>query len=754
MSSSSSGFSFCSTTASSSRSRSRGRTRCNDLNICQARVIYASDNRRAPARRKIKTAHALQTALLYLSASSGSAAPSSTTSPPADAASASTTSSTKTKSPSPSTASREPILSEEDEEQDDVEIDRPTAPSHQFQKLLHNYCNEEKDWGAIPDAEFTKKVTKVVSFIRHGARIMCSGDQHSKNGRCWENDQVQYECDTPKENNQLHQPPVFFPATKNEAVEAHRGNTVPNNWQGTCGLGEMTPDGYAMHRNNADRFFEAYPKVFKRSACKQLEEDSGLLPTIWAKMKEAFEGGEEEDSRNFQNQADSDDADDEQAERPARNKVGRQQTRKAKKAQTLAQKCEREKEAGGAKAWYLRSDIDASLRTMRSAETLAARLLENMGIKHSKFEVETDDPFYSTIQPNSRFCPKMAELDAAYWEQPEQKEAQQKWDADVRDELVKELNSTTVQGRPLGLDHNYSLFSLGDCVFSHLCPTVGIAKGGEVPLTEQTLGKAFSYLPIYFGPNERFPKQRVGPLIKQVLDDIQNQKSKNFFLYSGHDTGPLAPMLGALQAKLTFDWVWPPFASYINFEFTHDGFARVVYAGKVLETPFCRGEDGDGETGICRTRNFLAGLLSLVPTDEDCRVGDDVEALADHEHDEEEQELVEVDGEATTNRPCEEDEGGQEKEPSSEDDGEFNSHKLYRKLLEQYHENLEKGIQGPQMETDSNSTGRSKESQTRTDGGRGAGSSESARNYERGAQQGIYRDDAEDEHEEPEVLYQ
>ncbi|CAD7944208.1 unnamed protein product [Amoebophrya sp. A25] len=47
-------------------------------------------------------------------------------------------------------------------------------------KIVGKYCNANRDWGPIPDSpnkDFLGKVVRVVSFIRHGARIMCGGDR-------------------------------------------------------------------------------------------------------------------------------------------------------------------------------------------------------------------------------------------------------------------------------------------------------------------------------------------------------------------------------------------------------------------------------------------------------------------------------------------------------------------------------------------------------------------------------------------------
>ncbi|CAD7944210.1 unnamed protein product [Amoebophrya sp. A25] len=313
----------------------------------------------------------------------------------------------------------------------------------------------------------------------------------------------------------------------------------------------MTPDGYAMHRNNGDRFFEAYPKVFNSGS-----EEDGVESTSSAGEK-----------------------------------------------------------------WYIRSDVDASFRTLRSAETLVSRIIERGGGQGSSsnmanFRVHMDDQLYSTIQPNVHVCPRMGELEAEYWEKsPSVKKLSDKWDKEVRPELEAGLQADVIQGRPLGLGKDYGLFSVGDCVFSHRCSTVGRTTPAETPFSDTLLEKAFSYLPVYFGLNARHAKQRVGPLMTQVLGDLETKKEKNFLLYSGHDTGPLAPLLGAFEAEVETEWVWPPFASYINFEFTSDGLARVIYAGQVLKTKYCNDFAGN----ICKAETLLGRLRDLSPDyEKDC----------------------------------------------------------------------------------------------------------------------------------------
>ena len=90
--------------------------------------------------------------------------------------------------------------------------------------------------------------------------------------------------------------------------------------------------------------------------------------------------------------------------------------------------------------------------------------------------------------------------------------------------------------------------------------------------------------------------------------------------FSGHDTGPMMPLLAAFNV---WDGIWTPYASLISWELysknntrklsTQDYVIRFVYNGQVMQVPGCSDE-------LCNLDEFLSVAESLVPTASECDV--------------------------------------------------------------------------------------------------------------------------------------
>lgn len=106
--------------------------------------------------------------------------------------------------------------------------------------------------------------------------------------------------------------------------------------------------------------------------------------------------------------------------------------------------------------------------------------------------------------------------------------------------------------------------------------------------------------------------------VKEIESLIANKaEAKRFVLYSGHDLGPMMPLLASFKV---WDAIWTPYASLIAWELLRgrrDGeyALRFIYNGRVLRIPGCN-------SSVCALNDFLSVAKNLIPTEEDCAVGD------------------------------------------------------------------------------------------------------------------------------------
>merc|ERR1711934_1072751 len=110
---------------------------------------------------------------------------------------------------------------------------------------------------------------------------------------------------------------------------------------------------------------------------------------------------------------------------------------------------------------------------------------------------------------------------------------------------------------------------LWDCLHTHICHNFPIP-----PQITQDMFKQVSDLTLFetqFGQdynNSRVARYGMGPLVAEMqgnMDAIINGTAKptKFWLYSGHDTGPIMPLLSAFH--IHYDH-WCPYASMIVVE--------------------------------------------------------------------------------------------------------------------------------------------------------------------------------------------
>ena len=196
-----------------------------------------------------------------------------------------------------------------------------------------------------------------------------------------------------------------------------------------------------------------------------------------------------------------------------------------------------------------------------------------------------------------------------------------------------------------------------DCAWSHWCPTrdqpalrdaipAALLAQGPIPgngadgksgsimdRLNWFQGKMFGFLssPDLSGdPN--MVRYGAGPLMGDVLSEMQaaaggNADAKKFVLVSGHDTGPINPMLGALEMMPSDPYEPPPFAAMIVVELLERSagaggglYVRVVYNGEVQKVPWAGvcGATAPGGDWLCEYDGFTKRVAAMVPTAAEC----------------------------------------------------------------------------------------------------------------------------------------
>lgn len=116
---------------------------------------------------------------------------------------------------------------------------------------------------------------------------------------------------------------------------------------------------------------------------------------------------------------------------------------------------------------------------------------------------------------------------------------------------------------------------------------------------------------------------RVGPLLKITMERFEamvESKGNNndlFYLYSGHDTGPIIPMLGALGYDLE---IWTPYASLITLELYEKSgnfYVMASFNGQVLTLPSpC--DSSSNEHSLCSYDKFESFMKEMIPSVDEC----------------------------------------------------------------------------------------------------------------------------------------
>tara|TARA_B100000780_G_scaffold271575_1_gene232647 strand:+ start:60 stop:1853 length:1794 start_codon:yes stop_codon:yes gene_type:complete len=276
--------------------------------------------------------------------------------------------------------------------------------------------------------------------------------------------------------------------------------------------------------------------------------------------------------------------------------------------------------------FYLRSD-DCP-RTLASGQALFSAMYpkSNVIIPWNTMDINGNA---ETIAPNINVCPslKQAEINLI---------AKYKLTNHYINDVVPLANKISIAlNRTIAPD---SVGGLLDPLMSVQCSTVP-STGGDPPLAFtaelQQLAINEQVSQLYYGCNDtKVAKFGAGPLLGEILvfmeKAIEMDKGvesvvPKFIQWSGHDTGPMAPVLGALRIGGA---EFPVFNDLLAMELykmngSDDEFAvRVVHNGDVVTTfiPGCPTKEE-----LCPWKIFHNTVAKIVPTAIECGRSDDPE---------------------------------------------------------------------------------------------------------------------------------
>ncbi|ETO25980.1 hypothetical protein RFI_11157, partial [Reticulomyxa filosa] len=130
----------------------------------------------------------------------------------------------------------------------------------------------------------------------------------------------------------------------------------------------------------------------------------------------------------------------------------------------------------------------------------------------------------------------------------------------------------------------------------------------------------------FFPDRVNSSRYSIGPLLKVTMDAFNgyfsndmNNSTPLFYLYSGHDTGPMMPLLGALNQYID---VWVPYASLITLELfqskqNQQYFVLASYNGNILQLPQpC--DCNQNPYSLCSWQKFVQYITPMIPTESEC----------------------------------------------------------------------------------------------------------------------------------------
>lgn len=218
------------------------------------------------------------------------------------------------------------------------------------------------------------------------------------------------------------------------------------------------------------------------------------------------------------------------------------------------------------------------------------------------------DRHLDNIFPNFHVCPALnravrdRKASAAFKE----------FTSKTHDPLMAKLKKMAVyKDAPKKLSH------VQDCLATHVCHSQTLPKELASPALVEEIEQAMyeHYSIVAQGTRRLAGGPIVGDMLAELQDVVAGNSTVKLALYSGHDTGPILPLLFAFGVE---DGKWPAYASKMVFELlqaeeghtTHHA-VRMVYNGKVRHIPGCGG-------AVCPWKKFEEIAAAIVPSHEEC----------------------------------------------------------------------------------------------------------------------------------------
>lgn len=254
---------------------------------------------------------------------------------------------------------------------------------------------------------------------------------------------------------------------------------------------------------------------------------------------------------------------------------------------------------GHQSVFSLRSDDEP--RTVLSGQALFAGMYPEQAKTSSPGDWFVMDHVRENIFPNFHVCPRLNRAVKEARKHPEFKRHWKKVHLPLKQKLARLL------GKEVHIGH------MRDCLLTHICHKQAVPKA-LLPLLPAIQAEIMTHYDLIAKKTRKFAGgPLVGEVTKQLRQAVKGTSKQKFLLFSGHDTGPILPLLHAFRVT---DGTWPPYASSIAIELYEDSHGkhvvRMVYNGKALTIPGC------GST-LCPWKRFEAIAEKVTPTDEECQ---------------------------------------------------------------------------------------------------------------------------------------
>eukprot|EP01138_Halocafeteria_seosinensis_P005138 gb/GECG01005253.1/.p1 GENE.gb/GECG01005253.1/~~gb/GECG01005253.1/.p1 ORF type:complete len:487 (+),score=31.96 gb/GECG01005253.1/:1-1461(+) len=267
--------------------------------------------------------------------------------------------------------------------------------------------------------------------------------------------------------------------------------------------------------------------------------------------------------------------------------------------------------------FHLRSDD--MQRTIMSGQALFDSMVAaaHRNLSFSATELEsvgwyTSDTGFDDIVASTHLCPEYQNVVNKAVNSPKFQEHVDKVTRPLAKTVAQLFNIKTSE---------VDLGQMFDCLYVRTC------DGHSIPsvindtifndiVNENTWERDYIYN--YPGAGKTIVGLLVGDAVANIHELINGSRSRRFALFSGHDTGPMMPLLAAFDV---WDGAWTPYASLISWELysktgsprqsTGDYALRFVYNGKTMKVPGCSSD-------ICALDEFLTVAEDLIPTPKEC----------------------------------------------------------------------------------------------------------------------------------------